>query len=447
MDIKKENIDDLNAVLRVKVGPEDYEQKVDGAVKSYQKKVNMPGFRPGKVPVGMIKKMYGKSILVDEINRILQDSLYEYLRQNNIEVLGHPLPKMEDNIDWDNQKEFTFSYDLGLAPQFNVNLGSDQKFTKYKIKIDDELINKYVDDIRRRYGNIANPETADKEDVVFGEFKELEANGNDKEGGIIKNSSLAIDRIKDEELKNKFVGLKKDDSVEFTVEQMWSNQTDLSHALAISKEEAENLKGNFKFTVFNISRMGKAEMNEELFKKVYGEEVKTEEEFKNKIREELSSMFDRESDMRLKNDIVKGLIEDVKIQLPDEFLKRWLIAANEKPVTMDQVNAEYDSYAKGLRWQLIENKIIKDNQIKVDTDEVKEYVKGLIREQYRKYNQSEIDETELEGTVDRVLKNEKEAEKIWQKLYDDKVLTLFKSKLAIEEKEVSYDDFYKQDQQ
>lgn len=443
MDIRKENIDNLNAVLKVKVGPEDYQAKVEGALKNYQKKANMPGFRPGKVPTGLVKKMYGKSVLVDEINKLLTDSLYKYIAENKIEVLGNPLPKREDEskIDWDNQKVFEFSYDLGLAPQFKVELSPKDKFTYYTVAVDDTLIDKYVADISKRYGKVESPDTAEKSDLLFGEFMEVDKDGKPVEGGILKNSSVAIDRIKDEELQQKFIRVKKDDKIVFDPHKLSANAADLSAMLGISKEAAESLSFDFQFTVFNISRMGGAELNKELFNKVYGPEVNTIEEFRGKIREELQSMFKQDSDRRLKSDIVTFLIEKLNISLPDEFLKRWLVAVNEKPVTPEQVNQEYDNYAKGIKWQLIENKIIKEHNIKVEKEEVEDYTKGLIREQYAKYNQAEMNENDLDETVKRVLSNEKEAQRIYEKLYDDKLMTLFRSLFTIEEKQVSYDFF------
>jgi trigger factor len=445
MNITKHNIDDLNAVLKVKVGPEDYAGKVESALKEYQKKANMPGFRPGKVPAGMIKKMYGKSILVDEINKLLNDSLYRYINENKIEVLGNPLPKKEDDvhIDWDNQQEFEFSYEVGLAPQFNIDLSSKNKFTNYVINVDDQLIDKYVSDISKRYGKVTNPEEASTEDVLFGEFTELDQSGNPKEGGIIKNSSLAVDRIKSDSLKNKLVGLKKQDQVTFKASDVSENFSDLGAMLGISKESAESFNSDLRFTVFNISRMQGADLNEELFTKVYGNEVKSLEEFRAKIKEELESMFKADSEKRLKNDIMSFLIENLQLQLPDEFLKRWIVAVNEKPLDREQIEKEYPQYSKGLRWQLIENKLIRENNIKVDAEEATEYIKSLIREQYRKYNAAEMDEEELTATAKRVFSDEKEAQKIFEKLYADKILTLLQSSYTIEDKKVSYEEFFK----
>lgn len=445
MNITKQNIDDLNAVLKVKVGPEDYQTRVDSALKEYQKKVNMPGFRPGKVPSGMIRKMYGKSILVDEINKLLSDSLYSYIRENNIEVLGQPLPKHEEaeRIDWDNQREFEFSYDLGLAPQFEVPVSQLGTFTMDVVKVDDELVNKYVNDVRRSYGKPGNPEVSEANDLLFGDFVELDSNGEILPGGIFKSSSIALDRLQNEELKKSLTGLKKDDKVIIESAKLSSNITDLAAMLGIDKAQAEAIQSNFQFTVKNIARIEQAEVNQELFDKVYGAgKVTSEEEFRNKIREELKNMFRGDADRKLKNKIVEAMLEKINVQLPDEFLKRWLVAVNEKPVTYEQVSAEYDQYSKALKWQLIENKLLRDNNITVSEDEAIEYTKTLLNGQYMRYGKMDATDEELTSGAREILKKEQEAKKIYDNLYDQKMMDFFRNNMKIETREVPYEEFF-----
>jgi trigger factor len=446
MNITRENIDELNAVLKVKVGPEDYQARVESALKDYQKKVQMPGFRPGKVPTGMIKKMYGKSILVDEINKLLSDSLYSYIRENNIDILGNPLPKMEEaaGIDWDNQKEFEFSYDLGLAPQFEVSITANDKFPMEVVKVDDTLIDKYVNDIRKSYGKPGNPEVSEANDLLFGDFVELDANGDILAGGIFKSSSIAIDRLSNEEIKSKLTGLKRDDKVVLEASKLSANTTDLAAMLGIEKAQAETIKSSFQFTVKNIARMEPAPVDQQLFDRVYGPgKVTTEEEFRGKISEELSNMFRGEAERKLKNKIEEALLEKVNVSLPDDFLKKWLVAANEKPVTYEQVSAEYDQYSKGLKWQLIENKLLKDNEIKVSHEDALAYTKSLVNSQFMRYGKMDVDDEELTSAANEILKKESEAKRIYDNLYSARLMDVLKSKVTIEEKEVSYEDFYK----
>mgnify|MGYP000328694236 CR=1 FL=1 len=444
MNIIQENIDELNAVLKVKVVANDYLPKVETALKDYQKKASIPGFRPGKVPTGMIKKMYGKSIMVEEINKLLSDSLYTYLHENKIEVLGNPLPKADSVIDWDNQQEFEFLYEMGLAPKFNVDLSPKDKFVYQTVKIDDDLVNKYVTDIAKRYGKVENVEVSGDADLLNGDFVELDANGEIVAGGIFKTGSLFLDRVKDEATKKALIGLKNDDKVVLEANTISENATDLAALLGIDKEKAESLNCKLQFTVKGVSRLAAAEINQEFFNKIYGEgTISTEEEFKAKIKDELANMFVNDSERKFYNDVVEHLMNKVNFNLPTEFLKRWIVAANEKPVTFEQVDSEFENYSKGLKWQLIENKIIKENNLEVTKDEVVDHTKELILQQFAQMGQGPMGDEELNQTAQRVLSNQEEAKKLYEKLYGQKVMELFKTKFTLENKEVAYDDFFK----
>ena len=444
MNIIQENIDELNAVLKVKVLASDYLPKVETALKDYQKKASIPGFRPGKVPSGMIKKMYGKSVMVDEINKLLNDSLYKYLNENKIEVLGNPLPKADSIIDWDNQQEFEFLYEMGLAPKFNVELSAKDKFIYQTVKIDDELVNKYMSDIAKRYGKVENVDVSEDTDLLNGDFVELDANGEILAGGVFKTGSLFLDRLKDEATKKALIGLKKDDKVVLDAQKLADNAVDLAALLAIDKEQAEALHSKLQFSVKGISRLAAAEINQEFFNKIYGEgNVTSEDEFKAKIKDELANMFVNDTERKFYNDVVEHLMNKINFDLPTAFLKRWIVAANEKPVTFEQVDAEFDNYSKGLKWQLIENKIIKENEIQVTNEEVIEHTKELVLQQFAQMGQGDMAEEELTQTAQRVLSNQEEAKKLYEKLYGQKVMTLFKTKFTLENKEVAYDDFFK----
>lgn len=446
MNITQENVDELNAVLRVKVVAEDYLPKVESALKEHQKKASIPGFRPGKVPAGMIKKMYGKSILVDAINKLLNDSLYTYLNENKIEVLGNPLPKVDSDIhiDWDNQKEFEFLYEMGLAPKFNVELSAKDKFTYKTVKIDEALVNKYISDISKRYGKVESVDVSGESDLMNGDFVELDANGEILPGGIFKTSSLFLDRVKDEATKKALIGLKKDDKVVLDAQKLSDNPVDLASMLGIEKGAAEKLSSKIQFTVKNISRLAGSEINQDLFDKIYGEGTITgEEEFKARIKDELAGMFINDSERKFYNDVVEYLMNKINFNLPTDFLKRWIIAVNEKPVSPEQVESEFEGYSKGLKWQLIENKIIKDNAIQVTNEEVIESTKQMILEQFGKYDPTPMDAEALNSTTQRVLSNKEEAKKIYEKLYGEKIMNLFKSKFTLENQELSYDDFFK----
>jgi trigger factor len=402
----------------------------------------MPGFRPGKVPTGIIKKQYGTQILVDEVNKLLNDSIYKYIEDNKIQILVNPLPKNQTTVDFVNQKDFEFVYELGLAPAFDIDL-TGNTFTYKTVKVDEELIEKYLKDVRKNYGKPFYPETAGEKDVLFVDINELESNGEIKAGGIFKSTSVSIERTENESAKTKMLGAKKDDKIKINITELYKTAVDSSVSLGIDKDLAESSDCDLQLTVKNISRLEEADLNQELFDKLYGAgNVTTEEEFRNKIREELALMFQADAEKFLRTEVEKGLVEKVNLQLPDTFLKRWLIVANEKPITEEQLEKEYPSYAKAMQWKLIENKIIKDNAITVDVNEAKEEAKLFIKGEYARYGQSPNDE-DLEKISDDLLSKEKDAQRIFENVYSKKVLMLIKDKSTLQTKEVSYDEFFK----
>ena len=443
MNITKTDIDSLNAEIAISVTPSDYEPIVSDALKKVQKKITMPGFRPGKVPAGLVKKQYGTQVLVDELNKLLDSTIYKYIQENNLEILGNPLPKDQANVDFEKQTNFEFIYQVGLAPKFSVDLNNNQTFTYKTVKIDDELVEKYVKDVKRNYGKPLNPEVAGEKDVVFVDINELDESGNIKPGGIFKSTSISYERLKNEEAKAKILGVKKDDKLVINVNALYDTALDKSVSLGVDKEEAETLNCDLQLIVKNIARLEDAELNQELFDKVYGEgKVNSEEEFKNKIREELGLMFNADADRFLKTEVENTLVEKINIQLPDSFLKRWISVANEKPIEQEQLEQEYPNYSKSMKWKLIENKIIKDHEIKVNVEEAKEEAKAFIKSEYARYGQAASEE-DLEKISKDILSKEKEAQRIFENIYSKKVLDLIKEKCTLQAKEVPYEDFFK----
>jgi trigger factor len=443
MNITKQDIDALNAEITISLNPQDYESKVTEGIKKVQRQANMPGFRPGKVPAGLIKKQYGTQIMVDEINKLLNDSIYKYIQENNLEILGNPLPKDQTSVDFANQKDFEFVYQLGLAPEFNIQLDNSNVFSYKTVKVDDELIEKYLKDIRRNYGQPTSPEVSSEKDVVFVDINELDESGAIAAGGIYKSTSLSYERIKNESAKAKLVGLKRDDKLVININELFDSSVDKSVTLGIEKEVADAATCNLQLTVKNISRMEEAELNQELFDKIYGPGViEGEEAFRNKIREELAAMFKADSDRFLKTEVENKLVETLNIKLPDTFLKKWLAVANEKPVTQEEIESDYPNYSKAMQWRLIENKIIKDNNIQVSAEEASNEAKVFVRAEYARYGQTASDE-DLEKISKDILAREKDAQKIFENLYSKKVLDLIREKCTLQTNEVSYDDFFK----
>jgi trigger factor len=443
MNISKQSIDALNAEITIEVSPNDYEGKVSDALKRVQRQAAMPGFRPGKVPAGLIKKQYGTQILVDELNKLLNDTIHKYVEEQQLEILGNPMPKTETVVDWANQKDFTFKYELGLAPQFNVKVDNNQTFVYKTVKVDSDLIEKYVKDVRRNYGKPVNPETSSEKDVVFVDIVELDGEGAILPGGVFKSTSIGLDRLKNEAAKTKLTGVKKEDKITINASELYDTALDKSISLGIDKEVAETFNSNLQLTVKNIARLEDADLNEELFSKVYADgSVKTEEEFRERIKGELGMMFNADADRFLRGEVESKLTANLNLQLPDAFLKRWLKAVNEKPLSDEELEKDYPNYAKAMQWRLIENKIIKDNGIKVEAGEAEAEAKAYIQGEYARYGQVATPE-EVDNIAKGLLSKEKEAQKIFENLYSKKVIDLIKSNCTLDIKEVSYDDFFK----
>lgn len=441
MNITQEKIDALNAKLKVQLSSEDYKEKVEAVIVNYRKTASIPGFRKGKVPMGQVKKMIGKSVLVDEVNKLLQEAIYKHITENKVEVLGNPLP-LTSEVDWDNATDFEFEYEMGLAPEFKVTLDKKSKFDYFQIVADKKMVDHYVTDMAKRYGKMTQPDKSEKTDLMMGEFIQLDGEGNALEGGINHTSSVALDIIQDKKAQKALVGSAEGDEVKLHITKDFSN--DAHHMLNIKKEELETLDADFTFKVNKISRMEPADMTQDLFDKVFGKDtVKSEKEFRAKVKEEVEKSFVGESDNKLKNDVILHLIKKTKLSLPDTFLKKWLVATNEQGLTEDQVEQEYEQYSKSLKWQLIENKIIKDNELEVKNEDVISHTKELIVSNFAQYGQPAPEDKKLEEIAVQVLGNEEERKKVYNQLYDVKTMSLYKEKFSLKNKEVTYDEFVK----
>src|ERR1700712_3518048 len=364
MNISQEKIDNLNAVVKININPEDYQPRVEKAIKEHAKKAKIPGFRPGMVPSSHIKRMYGKSILVDEINNMLSDTLNKYLEDEKLEVLGQPLPKLDDDrkeYNWDFADNFEFNYEVGLAPEFDIDFSSKDKITQYIIKVDDETLASRIKNIRKSYGKMTNPDVSADDDVLYSDLVQLSPDGSVFEDGISNTTSVRLDQVKDEAIKASLIGLKKDDEVTLDIQKAFNNDAaKVAGLLGIEKDMAADLKSNFRLKVKNVNRLEESDLNQEFFDKLFGEgTVTTEEGFRTKITEELESMMVQDAERKLQDDIYKYGLDKVQFELPDEFLKRWLKATNEK-LTAEELAGGYKDFAQNLKWTLIENKIIKD---------------------------------------------------------------------------------------
>lgn len=444
MNITRENTDELNAILKLKVEKEDYANGVDSALKDYRKKASIKGFRPGKVPMGMIKNMYGKAILLDEVNKIVSENLTKYLTDEKLNILGEPLPSIssKSDIDLDNKEEFEFAFDIAFAPEFELKLTKRDKLPFYEIKPSEEMIQQTIDSHTARYGKNEETEVVEEKDLVKGKFEQLNQEGNVNEEGVVTEDALfAVDKVGEESIRALVEGAKKDDIIDFDIRKAFTNIADLAAMLHIEKEVAEKLEGNFRFTIQSISRHIPAEVNQELFDQVYGKDsVKSEAEFKAKIVEEIKENFVASSDYKLLLDTKDKLIDKTKMTLPDAFLKRWLIATN-KELTEESVEKDYSAMQSDLAWQLIKNKIIEEQEIKVEEADILDFAKKTVLMQFQQYGLMDFPEDQLEAYAKQMLEKEDERRKMVDRLYEEKLVSYFKETVKLDSKEISYDEF------
>lgn len=445
MKVTKENIDDLSAILKIEVTKEDYQEKVDKILKDYRKTANLPGFRKGMVPMGMIKKQYGKSVLAEQLNQIVSEGLYKYIEDEKLDILGNPLPKEDTEVkgDFDNPDTFEFVYEIGISPEIDVKLSGRNKFEYTKVKVDKELVDKQINDLTRRYGKLVSAEKVGDKDMILGQFVELDEKGEIKEGGIMNNSTITMEYI-DEKTQKELLGKKVGDKVVINPLSVARDEHDASHMLGIKEDEIKDISDKFQLTINEIKVMEPAELTQELFDKLFGKDaVKSEKEMRDKITEDLAQMFEKDSDRILTRRISNRLIEKTDVKLPDDFLKRWIQMSQKEPITMEEIEADYENYSRSLKWQLIQNSIFKANDMKIEQEEAIEYAKGLLVNQYAQYGMPAPEDAELTLSAQQVLSNNKEAQQIYDMLGEEKMMKYFKETVKLEEKEVDYDEFVK----
>ena len=437
MNITKESVDALNAVVKVDIVADDYQAKVEEILNDYRKKANIPGFRKGHVPMGMVKKQYGKSVMIDEVNKLLQESLNKFLVEEKLDILGNPLPRMQDDFSWDSET-FSFEFELGLAPEFDVNLKSKKKVTQYNIVADDALIDKEVENLQSRYGKMSSEEEVVEGANVTGTFV-------NEEKEINKKSTIALSDIKGKVNLKKFLGKKAGDVVELKTKGLFADDHKLIGALGVSHDDIHGLEIKVSFTIEEITSIELAELDQELFDKLFADgSVKTVTELRARIKADAEGQFLQQGDQQLLNAITEHFIENTKFELPAEFLQKWLATAGEKALSSEEAAEEYSKSEKGLRYQLIQEKIIKDNDIKLDYEELKEYAKGFIRSQMAQFGNMNPEDSELEDIANRILGNQEEAKRLQDQLLSQKLLTFYKENMTFKTKEVSYEDFIKE---
>lgn len=447
MNIIKKDLDQNNVVLTLNIKKDDYAENVEKKLRELRKKSNMPGFRPGMVPLQLVRKMYGKSVLAEEIDQLISQKLQDYIKENKIDILGEPLPREEDqqNIDFNLQEEFEFNFDLGLAPQFEISFSKEDKIKYYHIEVTDEMIENRIKAYASRFGKYQEEETVEEKDMLKGELVQLE-NGKVKENGIhITDTVITPAYMKDDGQKSLFIGAKKGDTITFNPAIAYqNNETELSSLLKISKEEINNIKEDFQFKIETITRFYPAEINQELFNKVYGENiVSSEEEFREKIKQEIEKELAAESNYKFQLDVRTMLIDQYKnLNYPDEFLKRWLLLKN-KDLTPEKLEEEYPKIIEDVTWQLIREKLLKAFNINVEPEEVENYAKESAKSQFAQYGFTNVSEDVLENYANDMINKKDTLKNLIENLFDQKIFSSIKEVVTLETNNVTLEEFDK----
>ncbi len=442
MQVTKTDIDALNAKLTVVVEPQDYEEKVQKQLKDIRHRANIPGFRPGMVPAGLVKKMYGKAVLGEEVNKAINEGIYNYIRDQKLNILGDPMPDEENSpaIDWDVDTTFTFAFDIALAPEFDAKLNGKNKLTYYDITVSDDQVQNQVDAYAQRFGDYVQVDNYEAGDMLKGKMTEM------KEGGIVKEDAvLSPEYMQNDEQKKLFAGAKKGDTVTFNPKKAYNNEVEISSMLSIKKEEVEGIADEFQFEIQTITRHQKAAVDAALFAKVYGDgSVADEAAFRERIRTEIKSNFTQDSNYKFGLDAKAAVMKKLdKVQFPEEFLKRWLLATNEQKMTAEEIDKEFPKMIEELKWHLAKEQLTEAFAIKVEKEEVEAYAKEMTRMQFLQYGLAGVDDALLTQYAQETLKKEDQVRGIIDRVQENKIYEALKGVVKLETKEISYEDFGK----
>ena len=448
MNISLENIDKVSAVLTIKVEKADYADRVEKALKDYRRKASLPGFRPGQVPMGLLRKRFGKDITAEEVNKLLGEKLYAYIKDNNLNVLGEPLPSedRQQDIDFDTMDEFSFAFDIALAPEINVELNGDDTVDYYDIQVDDKMVDGQVKMYAQRAGSYDKVDSYEQKDMVKGLLAELDENGNTKEGGVqVENAVLLPEYMKNDEQKAIFNGCKVNDVLVFNPYKAYDgHDVEIASLLKIKKEDVPAMQSDFSYQVQEITRFKEAELNQELFDQVFGKDtVKSEEEFRNKIKEILAEQFAADSDYKFILDLRTYLTDKVgKLEYPDAFLKRFMRVSNASKGEKF-VEDNYEKSIEELTWHLIKEQLVKANNIKVEQEDITNMAKESTRAQFAMYGMLNVPDELLDNYAKEMLKKKESIEGLVNRVVESKLAAAVKPQVTLEHKSISAADFNK----
>ena len=447
MNVSLKNTDATRGVLTLEIVKADYAEQVEKNLRGIRQKANFPGFRKGMVPMGMVKKMFGKSALAEEVNKLISENITAYIRDNHLHILGEPLPSETEQtkVDFDTQEDFEFCFDVALAPEINIELSKADKLPYYQIKIDDEMVDKQLEAYQANFGTYKEVEDVEEKDLVKGTLAELE-NGTPKEGGIVVEDAVLMPMyVKEETEKAKFVGAKKHSVVVFNPHKAYEGaEAEIASFLKIDKGQVAAHTGDFSFEIKEVTRHANAELNQELFDKVFGKDVVTsEEEFKNKIREALAEQFTPQSDFKFLTDARDLLVQKAgELSFADDLLKRWLLAADEKN-TKEKIDEEYPHIVEDLTYQLIREKLVVDNGLKVENADLEDFAKRVAKAQFAQYGMLSVPEDVLGNYAKDLLKNKQTFQNIFNRAMEEKMAGWLKEQIELDVKEVTLDEYNK----
>lgn len=446
MNIVRKDLDQSNAILTLQIEKADYAEKVAKSLREYSKKANIPGFRPGKIPAGLVQKMYGKAMVAEEVNKMVSEELYKYINDNKINLLGEPLPNETEQqaLDFNTQENFEIKFDIGLAPEFDVQLSTKDNIDFYNIAVSDEMIENQVKSYTSRYGKYIQEEVVEANDMLKGELLEL-ADGKVNESGInVTDAVLTPSVIADEAIKAQFVGATKGTVIIFNPSKAFENEAEISSLLKISKDEVKNVDADFQFTIQGITRYHESEIDQEFFDKIYEPgTVSSEEEFRAKIKANIEENLISDSDYKFGVDAQKALLEKYNnLVFPDAFLKRWVLATN-KNLTKETLEEDFPKMIEDLKWQLIKDKIVKKFEIKVENEDVEEYAKKITKAQFAQYGMVGMDDEMISNYAKEMLKKEETLKGIVDRVIDNKVYNTVKQVVTINTKDVTIEEFNK----
>jgi trigger factor len=445
MNITKENLDELNATLKIQLGEEDYSSRVDEVLKDYRKKVRLDGFRPGKVPAGLVRRMYRTPVLVEEINKLVSESVSNYIHEQNIRILGEPLPsrKEEKEIDWEHQTEFEFNFDLGLAPDLEISLSQRDKIPYYEIQIDRKMIEETKDSYAGRMGRMDPVGQIEGTENVKADFHQIDREGNPVEGGIHSHDAhFSMEVVKDDKARTALMARQVGDVVDIDIRKAFPNDNEIASLLKIDKSAVPEIAPNFRVTVKEIAKFVKAEFNQELFDRLYGkDEVKSMEEFDAKVEQDLKRGLKRDSEYRFTVDVKKALLKKFRFDLPVEFLKRWLALTNEDKFTAEQIEEDFPKFEDDLKWQLIRDQIVKDLEIKVEKEEIQAAARETALLQFQQYGMMNVPEENLKNYAGEMLKNDDERRRIIERILEKKVIDAVRDQVKLDNKQITVEKF------